>query len=367
MLPRLQQRAHLRPRPGPLTVIGSTSPSYDLDALYGDYFGLNLADDTADPAPVTYDRGQALAHLMEALDLTAAPQTTPGASGSHRRNGSATVVHVSQKLTDPQWLVPSRPAPAPPSRPPTPLLPTVIVTPPVDEPQSLGEIMAQEVQRQLLLLSHETSAIVHSHGGRLVRHLEISKAVGGALASALGRLDRVARAHQAYRHLAAVLPAVRGVLTAHMTAVIDKSRKLPPPQWLSAVHDIQTARHALGLFVVVAQIPFSLPIALQALQDIEAECGDGPTLRELMLMYRAFKEQAARLPPGGDARLRINLPHKYYMPYATPGQIALGWGQHANALWMRYQSLSAPKPPRSDLPTSGPTTVARSRSNRYSP
>ena len=356
--------------PGPTLPTADTSPSYDLDELYGDYFSAPEPEPGAPSgaaAATSYERDQALTHLMEALDLHGPQAAAPG-SGGHRRKGSATIVHISQKLTDPQWLIPSRPAPAPPARPRAPLVPTVIVTPPADEPQAVGGIMAREVQRQLLLLSHETSAIARHSGGRLVRHLHTSNALGDALASALGRLDRVARLHGDYDSLAEVLPAVRGVLAAHMAAVIDQSRALPAPQLLSAVQDIPAARHARGLYLVVAGIPFSLPLALQALEGVEAGCAHGPTVHGLMLSYRAFKEQAARLPPGGDPRLRINLPHKYYLPYATPGQVALAWGQHANTLWARYQSLCAPQPGGAQGPlTAGPTAAARSPSSRRAP
>jgi hypothetical protein len=355
--------------PGPRTP--DASPSYDLDELYGDYFSLHEGEASAssDPGPATVEGGHPLAHRTEALHAdAAAPPMRAGAMVGQRRTGSATIVHVHQKLTDPTWLIPTRPAPAPPRRPRPLLLPTIIVTPPADEPQALGGIMAREVQRQLLLLSDEISAVGQQAGARLVRHLHTCNALGTTLALALRRLDRVARMHGGYGHVAGVLPAVRGVLTAHMAAVIDQSLALPAPQLLTAVQGVQAARRAPGLYLLVAGVPLSLPLALQALEDMETDCWHGPTLQELMLSYRAFKEQAARLPPGGDGRLRIHLPHKYYLPYATPGQMALAWGQRANALWTRCLGLARPHTRgASGAPTAGPTEVAHWRPNRAPP
>lgn len=301
-------------QPSSLSSPSSSSVSSLLQELYGDYFD----------APQKQHKTVRFAEPLASY----APSASPELSSPPSSVGTAAIVHISQKLLDPTWLVPSRPAPKPPialeSQAASP-------APPVGQNAA---VMQREVLRIARLIEDEAEQITRAQDSQLQHHVQNSSQLGPKLERALNRLDRVARATDEQNIVAQTLPAVGAALCHHMRALLDASRNLNPLSLSSIVRYLRTETHDQALRLVVSDVPFSLPMAHKALDGCALDCHHAPTLRALSLVYRGLYAEAATLPPGGDSRLQFNMPNKIYTLEKTPGQLAQLWQAKANDLWM---------------------------------
>lgn len=360
-LPHVLAPANPRPPSAP------NSSDESLLDLYGDYFETQgpHEDVTSEAQPQTHTPDVAQKNTMDAFFWPSAPRAQPRTPQQPPvRNSNLTCVLPSfvtddvlmRNLSDPLYLVPQRPAPRPPlgqgtvsafrfralqppAAPDFMALPVIMITPPTDDVLRMGVVLANEVHHLLLVLAKENARINRCTADCLVRHLRASKSIGYAIAVALQRLYRLAEEKKSHADLAACFPAVQGILAQHMLAVIAASGVLPPPSLVVAAHDARRARHTKGLHLLVGPVSFDLPLAVDVFAKMEQDCEDAKTIKALGTFYRALRELAGRLPPGGDPRMCINLPHKYYTPYPTPGQMAAEWGRRSNVLFARYHQM----------------------------